>query len=93
MRDNDFTTGRTAMLVIAAAAGLLLTTLPLRAQTSAGGAATSVKPSVPKVVVKTAWGEPDLQGIWRDDYQNTAAAAGTVRQPGVPHGRGTEGSR
>jgi hypothetical protein len=69
MRDKDLTTGRTAMLSAAVAAALLVTAGPLMAQAPAGGSATAVKPSTPKVVVKTAWGEPDLQGIWRDDYQ------------------------
>jgi hypothetical protein len=68
MRDNDLTTSRTAMLLITFAAVLLLVPAPLTAQTTAG-AAIPVKPSTPKVVVKTPWGEPDLQGIWRDDYQ------------------------
>jgi len=63
MRDNDLTTGRTAMLSLAAASVLLLTAGQLMAQTN------TVKPSTPKVVLKTAWGEPDLQGIWRDDFQ------------------------
>jgi hypothetical protein len=69
MHEHHLTTTRVAAIVsIAAAAGLLLTVSPLMAQT-AGAAATTVKPSTPKVAVKTPWGDPDLQGIWRDDYQ------------------------
>src|SRR5688572_21221599 len=68
MRDNHLTRGPTAMLLFAAAAVLLVAAAPLTAQTTAG-ATTSVQSATPKVVLKTPWGEPDLQGVWKDDYQ------------------------
>ena len=35
--------------------------------------------------LKTAWGEPDLQGIWTDETDHAAAAARQVREPGILH--------
>src|SRR5262249_38692224 len=49
-------------MAIAAATFLQSTRVLLAGQTSTGAAK-------PGPVVKTPWGEPDLQGIWTDDYQ------------------------
>jgi hypothetical protein len=65
MGDNDVRWGRTAMFLLGAAAVQFLAAAPLMAQSNAA----ATKPSTPKVVVKTPWGEPDLQGVWKDDYQ------------------------
>jgi len=49
--------------VIAAATVLLgLAPVPVAGQAPTGGAKAGAAP-------KTAWGEPDLQGIWTDEYQ------------------------
>jgi hypothetical protein len=68
MGDNQVTGWRTAMVLVAVAAGTLVAAVPLSAQTG-GDASTAARPSTPKAVLKTPWGEPDLQGVWKDDYQ------------------------
>src|SRR5476651_1606600 len=51
MREQHLTTGRVAVIAsIAVAGALLLGVPPLMAQTTAGGAATAVKPTTPKTV-------------------------------------------
>ena len=57
---------------IIAVAGLLrMVRVPVEAQspasTGTGGAVASPSPATP--APRTAWGEPDLQGIWTDPYQ------------------------
>jgi len=47
------------LMGVAGAAAVVLLTL-----TTVAGQAPTTSPTV-----KTEWGEPDLQGIWRDDYQ------------------------
>ena len=44
-----------AMVILAVVAFLKLTSVPVSGQAPSAA--------------KTAWGEPDLQGIWSDDYQ------------------------
>jgi hypothetical protein len=53
-----------AVVVVAAGVLLKLTTVPVASQTRTAAAAAKAGPAP-----KTAWGEPDLQGIWIDEYQ------------------------
>jgi hypothetical protein len=68
MREQHLTTRRAAAFVLAAAAGVLLTVSPTEAQAT-GRAAPAVKPTTPTAALTTPWGAPDLQGIWRDNFQ------------------------
>ena len=60
-----------AAIVIAAAVLLKLTDVAVEGQeptaTGTGGAVANRGPA--PLGQKTAWGEPDLQGIWTDPYQ------------------------
>src|SRR5438105_8451667 len=51
--------------IAAAAVGAMLS-VPIT-RTSAQAPVASVKASAPTTVLKTPWGEPDLQGIWTDE--------------------------
>jgi hypothetical protein len=55
--------GGAAVVLVAAGVLLKLTTVPVASQTRTAAAAKAGP------APKTAWGEPDLQGIWIDDYQ------------------------
>src|SRR5207253_252064 len=44
----------------------LIAVVSLTLTTAAGQTPTSAKPGA---APRTAWGDPDLQGIWADDYQ------------------------
>src|SRR5205823_2764671 len=54
-------------LLEGASAGVALAVLALAAATVAGQSQTTARTGGP--ALKTAWGEPDLQGIWSDEYQ------------------------
>jgi hypothetical protein len=50
------------MVAIAAAATVILVPIPVPAQAPAGSA------TAPPPTLITPWGEPDLQGIWTDEF-------------------------
>jgi hypothetical protein len=60
-----------AAIVIAAAVLLRMTRVPVQAQmpTAADTGGTVAKSGPAGPAPRTAWGEPDLQGIWTDPYQ------------------------
>src|SRR5579871_3268056 len=63
MRDRS--SGKAVTVGIAAAATIVAVSVgPSAAQTPAPGAAASTSGAA----LKTAWGEPDLQGIWTDEF-------------------------
>ena len=39
--------------------------------------------SVPSSALRTPWGEPDLQGIWTDEFDTPPPAPGQVRGSGI----------
>src|SRR5207302_1434278 len=64
MRDR-FSRSLITVAIAAAAVGAILS-VPIT-RTSAQAPAASLKASAPTAVLKTPWGEPDLQGIWTDE--------------------------
>src|SRR5205807_5934588 len=64
MRDR-FSRQVITVAIAAAAVGAILS-VPIT-RTSAQAPAASLKASAPTAVLKTPWGEPDLQGIWTDE--------------------------
>jgi hypothetical protein len=81
--------GSTITVAIAAAATVILVPIPAPAQAPAGSA------TAPPPTVITPWGEPDLQGIWTDEFdtplqrpakyanQEFFGAAGRIRQRAI----------
>ncbi|MGH9783133.1 MAG: hypothetical protein ACRD88_03020 [Terriglobia bacterium] len=71
MRTRLFSVIGVAAIAIAAVALLRMTSVSVEGQNPAapgtGGASANPSPAPP--ATKTAWGEPDLQGIWTDPYQ------------------------
>ena len=66
------------VVVFVALVGLLrLTRAPMAEAVSAG------ENGAPR----TAWGEPDLQGIWTDPYQTPLQRPAQYAEPGVLHRR------
>src|SRR6202171_3633653 len=63
MRDR-FLNSVATLAITAAAVGAVVTLLGT--QTSAQGPAASV--AAPTALLKTPWGEPDLQGIWTNEF-------------------------
>ena len=89
MRDrflNSVATGAIAAVTAGTVVVLLST------QTSAQGPTASI------TTLKTPWGEPDLQGIWTDEfdteenriYSEPRCLEGNYGLPGLLHGRRTE---
>jgi hypothetical protein len=58
--------GSTIMVAIAAAAGSVVISAPTTTASAQAPAASGTTPA-PALSLKTAWGEPDLQGIWTDE--------------------------
>jgi hypothetical protein len=58
--------GSTIMVAIAAAAGSVVISAPTTTASAQAPAASGATPA-PAPSLKTAWGEPDLQGIWTDE--------------------------
>ena len=58
--------GSTIMVAIAAAAGSVVISAPTTTASAQAPAASGTTPA-PAPSLKTAWGEPDLQGIWTDE--------------------------
>jgi hypothetical protein len=59
--------GSTIMVAIAAATGSVVISAALTTTASAQAPAASGATPAPAPSLKTAWGEPDLQGIWTDE--------------------------
>ena len=62
---RDLSRSLITVAIAAAAVGAMLS-VPIT-RTSAQAPVASVKASAPTTVLKTPWGEPDLQGIWTDE--------------------------
>jgi hypothetical protein len=63
---GSMTSGSMIMVAIAAAAGCVLISAPPTTASAQAPAVPGAMPA-PAVSPKTAWGEPDLQGIWTDE--------------------------
>src|ERR1700730_8173584 len=74
MRDRLLHSMRTVAVAAAGSAVASMSITPTSAQAPAPSAAT------PTAALKTPWGEPDLQGIWKDEFdtplQRSAKYAG-----------------
>jgi hypothetical protein len=58
-----------SMISVSIAAAAVGTVVPLsNTQTSAQAPAASIAAPAPAQALKTPWGEPDLQGIWTDEF-------------------------
>jgi hypothetical protein len=66
MTPGSMTLGSMTMVAIAAAVGCVLISAPTTTASAQAPAASGAMP-VPAASPKTAWGEPDLQGIWTDE--------------------------
>ena len=62
-------------LMVEFAAVTCLSVLPVAAQTSAGGATATAASTTAAAPPHTAWGDPDLQGIWESVYGAPIEAA------------------
>src|ERR1700683_2056947 len=58
--------GSTIMVAIAAVAGSVVISAPTTTASAQAPTASGAMPA-PSPSLKTAWGEPDLQGIWTDE--------------------------
>jgi hypothetical protein len=58
----------TAAFAAAAGAAIPASVTPTSAQAPAVAGAAGKNPSLKTALLKTAWGEPDLQGIWTDEF-------------------------
>jgi hypothetical protein len=62
MRDRSLSTAMAVAITAAAVSALILASItPTSAQAQAN------VPTVPSPILKTPWGEPDLQGIWTEE--------------------------
>jgi hypothetical protein len=62
MRDQFLGTTATVVIAITAAAVISASIVSAAAQAPAQSATTTAQ------ILKTPWGEPDLQGIWTDEF-------------------------
>ena len=69
--------GSMLMVAVAAATVFSVSIVATSAQGPVGSA------TAPAPALKTPWGEPDLQGIWTDEFDTPPPAPGQARGSGI----------